>query len=62
MKKHLYIYGILILIFVVYNLFFRVEDERTDAAINILATAIIFQYIAWMAFVLLKKMRNKQGK
>lgn len=62
MKKHLYIYGFLILLFVVYNLFFRVPEERTDAAINILGASIIFGYIAWMAFVLLKKMRNSKGK
>lgn len=57
MKKHLLIYGILILLFVAYNLFFQAADERIDTAINILGASIIFGYIAWMAFVVLKRMR-----
>lgn len=60
MKKHLYIYGFLIFVFVAYNLFFRAQDDRVDTAINILGASVIFGYIAWMAFVLLRKMRRNK--
>jgi len=60
MKKHLAFYGILIILFIVYNLFFQVEDPKTNTAFSILFSSIIFGYIAYMAFVLLKKMgKNK---
>lgn len=60
MKKHLVIYGILIALFIAYNLFFRSPDPRLDTVISILGTSIIFGYIAFMALVLLRKMRSKK--
>lgn len=59
MKKHLTIYGILIAVFVVYNFFFKVEDERMNTVINIAFASVLFLYIAFMASVLLKKMKIK---
>lgn len=60
MKKHLYIYAVLVILFIVYNLFFQIQDERTNTAVNILLGSIIFGYIAYMAVVLLKKMKSKK--
>lgn len=60
MKKHLFIYGCLITIFIIYNFFFKIEDPRTNTAINIIFASTIFGYIAYMAFVLLKRMRGKK--
>lgn len=60
MKKHLYIYAVLVILFIVYNLFFQIRDERTNTAVNILLGSIIFGYIAYMAVVLLKKMKPKK--
>ena len=59
MKKHLIFYGLLILIFVLYNFLFKAEDPRADAAISIVLASILFGYIAWMAFMLLRKMKKK---
>lgn len=58
MKKQLYIYAALIVLFLVYNFLLRASDERTDAAVNILLTSIIFGYIAYMATVLLKRLKK----
>ncbi|WP_417429560.1 hypothetical protein [Halpernia sp.] len=60
MKKQLIIYGILIIIFLVYNFFFKVADEKTNTAINILIASIIFGYIAYLAFTILKKMNQNK--
>ncbi len=59
MKKHLYIYGTLVAAFLLYNFFFQIGDDRINTALNILFASIIFGYISWMAFVMLKKMRKK---
>ncbi|MDR2204715.1 MAG: hypothetical protein LBE36_00925 [Flavobacteriaceae bacterium] len=58
MKKQLVIYIILILVYIVYNSFFKVEDERINAAINILIAGVLFGYIAYTAFVMLRKMKK----
>ncbi|WP_299181405.1 hypothetical protein [uncultured Chryseobacterium sp.] len=58
MKTHLIIFAILIAIFIAYNLFFQLEDMRTNTAINIILASILFGYISYMAFVLLKKLRK----
>lgn len=60
MKKHLYIYTLLILIFVGYNLLSPIKDERADTAVNILLTSILFGYIGYMAYVLLKKLKKNR--
>jgi len=53
------VYAALVLLYIAYNLFFEVQDPRTNAAINILATSILFLYIAVLAFVLIRKLKNK---
>ncbi|WP_170828425.1 hypothetical protein [Chryseobacterium soldanellicola] len=58
MKPHLIIFAILIAGFIAYNLFFRVEDDRTNTAVNIIYASILFGYISFMAFALLKKMKK----
>lgn len=60
MKKHLTIYAILIVIFIMYNFFFQIEDPRINTAVNILFASILFGYIAFMAFVLFKKLGKKK--
>ena len=60
MKIHLIIYAILIVLFIVYNFFFRIEDDRINTAVNILFASVLFGYIAFMALVLIKKLgKNK---
>ncbi len=58
MKKQLIIYGILILIYVSYNVFFRVEDDRMNAIINIVFVSFLFLYIAYIAFVMLRRLKK----
>ena len=58
MKKQLYIYGILIIIFIIYNQFFQVSDPRINTAINILFGSILFLYIAYMAYLVIKNMKS----
>ena len=49
---------VLIAGFISYNVFFQVDDDRTDTIINILYASVLFGYIAFMAFILLKKMKK----
>jgi hypothetical protein len=58
MKKQLYIYVSLIVIFIGYNQFFQVEDERTNSIINILFASFLFLYIGYIAFLVLKKLKD----
>lgn len=58
MKPQLIIFGILVAGYIVYNLFFQLEDDKTNTAFNIIYASIIFAYIAFMAFSLLKKMKK----
>ncbi|MHA6696239.1 hypothetical protein [Chryseobacterium sp. A321] len=60
MKKHLLVYAALVILYIAYNLFFEVEDPRTNAAINILATSVLFLYIAILAFVLITKLKKNK--
>lgn len=62
MKKQLYIYAVLVIIFIVYNQFFQVADERLNAVINILFASVLFLYIGYMAFVLLKRLKKMRDK
>ncbi|MFC0344577.1 hypothetical protein [Epilithonimonas hispanica] len=60
MKKQLYIYAVLIILFVAYNFYKPIKDERTDAVINILFTSVLFLYIAYIAYLVLKKIGKKE--
>lgn len=62
MKKHLYIYGSMILLFIVYNQFFQIQDERINTIVNILFASFLFLYIAFMAFIAIRKMKNSSKK
>ncbi|AFR35749.1 hypothetical protein RIU07_07040 [Riemerella anatipestifer] len=59
MKKQLYLYAILIIVFILYNTVLKVEDGRIDTIINIVFTSVLFLYIAYIAWVILKKMKNR---
>ncbi|SDM15931.1 hypothetical protein SAMN05216273_11522 [Chryseobacterium taihuense] len=58
MKIHLFIFALLIAGFVICNLFFAVNDDRLNTLINIIYASILFGYISFMAFILLKKMKK----
>ncbi|MBB4808161.1 putative permease [Chryseobacterium defluvii] len=58
MKPQLIIFGILIAGFILYNFFLRAEDDKTNTIINIIYASILFGYISFMAYSLLKKMRK----
>lgn len=58
MKPHLIVFAILIAGFIVYNFFFRIEDDRMNTVVNIMYASVLFGYIAFMAFALLKKMKK----
>ena len=62
MKTQLYLYISLIIVFIAYNQFFRVEDERTNALINILFASFLVLYMGYVAFITLKKMKNASKK
>lgn len=59
MKKQLCLYAILIIVFILYNTVLKVEDGRIDTIINIVFTSVLFLYIAYIAWVILKKMKNR---
>ena len=58
MKPHLIIFAILIAGFAVYNIFFAVADDRTNTSINIVYASVLFGYISFMAFTVLKKLKK----
>ncbi|NML55800.1 hypothetical protein [Chryseobacterium cheonjiense] len=58
MKPQLIIFGVLVAGYIIYNLFLQIPDDRTNTVVNILFASIIFAYIAFMAFSLLKKMKK----
>ncbi|MFZ4931253.1 hypothetical protein [Chryseobacterium sp. Mn2064] len=58
MKPQLIIFAILIACFIVYNLFFQSPDDRMNTIINIALASILFGYISFMAYSLLKKMKK----
>ena len=59
MKKQLYFYAGLIVIFVGYNFYKPVKDERMDSIINILFASVLFLYIAYIAYLVLKRLGKK---
>lgn len=58
MKPHLVIFAIIITGFIGYNLFFQSEDDRTNTVINIMYASVLFGYISFMAYTILKKMKK----
>jgi hypothetical protein len=58
MKRQLYNYAGIIILYVLYNQFFQVKDEKIDTIINILFASVLFGYIAYMGIILLKKMKK----
>ncbi|PWW27230.1 hypothetical protein DEU40_107177 [Chryseobacterium sp. AG844] len=58
MKPQLIIFAILIAGFISYNIFFQSPDDKTNTVINILFASILFGYISFMAYTLLKKMKK----
>ncbi len=59
LKKQLIIYGILIIAFILYNFLEPVKDQKADTLINILFASALFLYIAYIAYLVLKKMGKK---
>ena len=59
MKKQLYIYVGLIILFVAYNFYKPIKDDRLDAVINILFASVLFLYIAYIAYLVLRNMSKK---
>ncbi|KEY19218.1 hypothetical protein [Kaistella antarctica] len=62
MKKQLYIYAAMIVAFILYNQFFQVEDARINEGINILFASILFLYIGYLAYLLLKRIKDTTNK
>ena len=58
MKRQLYNYAGIIILYVLYNQFIQVKDEKIDTIINILFASVLFGYIAYMGIILLKKMKK----
>ncbi|WP_292009035.1 hypothetical protein [Chryseobacterium sp.] len=58
MKKQLIIFAILIAGFIIYNLFFPMEDDKFNTIFNIIYASILFGYISYMAYSLLKTMKK----
>jgi hypothetical protein len=58
MKPQLIVFGILIAGFIIFNLFFQLKDERTNTAVNIIYSSILFAYISFMAYSLIRKMKK----
>lgn len=62
MKKQLTIYVIIILVFIGYNQFFQVQDEKINSVINILFASFLFLYIGYIAYTVLKKLKDTTKK
>jgi hypothetical protein len=62
MKKQLIIYVIIILAFIGYNQFFQVQDERVNSVINILFASFLFLYIGYIAYTVLKRLKDTGKK
>ncbi|MDN3606318.1 hypothetical protein [Kaistella yonginensis] len=58
MKKQLYLYMAMIIAFIVYNQFFQVKDERLNEGINILFASFLFLYIGYLAYLVLKRIKD----
>ncbi|MDQ0477776.1 hypothetical protein [Chryseobacterium sp. MDT2-18] len=62
MKKQLYIYMAMIIAFIVYNQFFQVKDARLNEAINIIFASFLFLYIGYLAYLVLKRVKDTGKK
>ena len=62
MKKQLYNYAGIILLYILYNQFFQVKDEKINAIINILFASFLFLYIGYIAYLVLKKLKDTGKK
>ncbi|HCN11308.1 MAG TPA: hypothetical protein PKC37_09180 [Kaistella sp.] len=62
MKRQLYFYIAMILAFIAYNQFFQVQDERLNTLINILFASFLFLYIGYVAYLVLRRMKNSGKK
>lgn len=58
MKLQLIIFGILIAGFVIFNFFLQSDNNRINTAVNIIYASILFGYISFMAYSLLRKTRK----
>lgn len=58
MKKQLYFYIAIIVLYIAYNQFFTIENEKVNTIVNILFASLLFGYMAYMAIVLLKKLKK----
>ena len=58
MKAQIYNYAGIIILYILYNQFFRVQDEKTNTIINILFASVMFGYMAYMAKKKKKKMKK----
>jgi len=58
MKPHLIIFAVLIAGFAIYNIFFALADDRSNTLVNIIYASVLFGYISFMAFTVLKKLRK----
>jgi len=58
MKLQLIIFGILIAGFVIFNFFLQSDNDRINTAVNIIYASILFGYISFMAYSLLRKTRR----
>jgi hypothetical protein len=58
MKPQLIIFALLIAGFIAYNLFFQSPDDKMNTIINIALASILFGYISFIAYSLLRKMKK----
>lgn len=58
MNSRLIIFGILIAGFIIFNVFLQSDDDRTNTAINIIYASILFAYISFMAYSLIREMKK----
>lgn len=55
----MYVYMGMVLLYIAYNQFFAAEDEKVNTLINILFASLLFGYMAYMAILILKRMKKK---
>jgi len=58
MKKHLIIYALLILIYFAWNQFVKIQDEIVSESIKIFFSSILFLYMAFIAYTILRKTKK----
>ncbi|KQR93553.1 hypothetical protein ASG01_10315 [Chryseobacterium sp. Leaf180] len=58
LKPNIIIFAVLVAGFIAYNFFFPVADGRLHTVINIVYASVLFAYIAFMAFRMLKQLKK----